>query len=77
MNSQKVRQRKSVEKQRNGLDKRLLDKQWHSTAGQRCDMEWHGHEMIRNGSDVRWTGDDERCIAAETLGEDGIRVETN
>lgn len=34
-------------------------------------------EKQGSGSDVRWTGGDERCIAAETLGEDGIRVEMN
>lgn len=40
-------------------------------------MEQYGGDMIWSGSDVRWTGGDERCIAAETLGEDGIRVEMN
>ena len=40
-------------------------------------MEQYSGDMIWSGSDVRWTGGDERCIAAETLGEDGIRVEMN
>ena len=40
-------------------------------------MEQYSGDMIWSGSDVRWTGGDECCIAAETLGEDGIRVEMN
>ena len=40
-------------------------------------MAQHDGDTIWSGSDVRWTGGDERCIAAETLGEDRIRVEMN
>lgn len=65
-----------MEKQRNGLDRRAFDKQRNrettSWVAKRKNVEKQG-----SGSDVRWTGGDERCIAAETLDKDGIRAKTN
>ena len=45
-------------------------------------MTRQGRELIieameQYSGDMIWSGSDERCIAAETLKKDGIRVEMN